>query len=200
MDEENSYIARLQSCYNKLRKSRLVKNCPTVLDDEALEHFTGILNSALPVTPEERSVEQAVKLMYFWNPYGFVRGLHKSGRGNNSRRDARCMILLTIGLEIVKEFGLSKVIHLKWNKETHEYELNLLLDPENPPDPETFRKEQQTKERSKAPRRKDRVQQMAHDMAALRKQVATLQNAPKTNTDTASWADIADNTDHLVSL
>lgn len=139
----DSYIEHLQKCYNQLRRSRLVKQSP-VVNDESLQHFARILNSALPRqgNVEEELLNRCVKQQYFWNQRGFIRGLHPNKPHNNSRKDMRCLTLLTIGLEIVREFELDKVIRLNWNKDNNEYEAVSLIDSANPPDVETFRREQ----------------------------------------------------------
>jgi hypothetical protein len=138
-----AYIEHLQKCYNQLRRSRLVKQSP-VVNDDSLQHFERILNSALPHigNVEEELVDRTVKTMYFWNQRGYIRSLHPARSNKNMRKDARCFVLLTIGLEIVREFDLERVIRLNWNKDTHAYEAVSLIDPANPPDPETFRAEQ----------------------------------------------------------
>jgi hypothetical protein len=142
-DGNLSYIEHLQKCYNQLRRSRLVKQAPIVSDD-SLQHFTRILNSALPRVgvAEEALLDKCIKTQYFWNQRGYIRGLHPARNNKNLRKDARCFVLLTIGLEIVREFELEKVVHLTWNKDTREYMVESLIDPNNPPDPETFRAEQ----------------------------------------------------------
>jgi hypothetical protein len=139
----DSYIDHLQKCYNQLRRSRLVKQSP-VVNDDSLQHFARTLNSALPRVNnvEEELLNRCVKQQYYWNQRGFIRSLHPNIKSNNSRRDMRCLVLLTIGLEIVREFELDKVIHLNWNKDNMEYEAISLIDPANPPDVETFRREQ----------------------------------------------------------
>lgn len=139
----DSYIEHLQKCYNQLRRSRLVKQSP-VVNDESLQHFARILNSALPRqgNVEEELLNRCVKQQYFWNQRGFIRGLHPNKPHKNSHKDMRCLTLLTIGLEIVREFELDKVIHLNWNKDNNEYEAVSLIDPANPPDVETFRRDQ----------------------------------------------------------
>lgn len=175
-DQDESYLARVQRCYGYLRKSRIVKNAPLAVDDDALNHFIRYVNEALPTNPEEEAVEQTVKHMYFGNKGGFVRGLTSRNKSNNARRDTRCYILLTIGLEIVREFGLTRVIHLQWNKQAREYEINLLLDPDNLPDRDTFRAEEAEARRERFPRRKNnRMTQMQEELTALRDQVASMQ-------------------------
>lgn len=154
----DSYIEHLQKCYNQLRRSRLVKQSP-VVNDDSLQHFAGILNSALPRygNVEEQLLNRCVKQQYFWNQRGFIRSLHPNKTNNNSRKDMRCLMLLTIGLEIVREFDLDKVIHLNWNKDTNEYEAVSLIDPANPPDPETFRREQNEARNARNARRPKRT-------------------------------------------
>jgi len=144
-DANLSYIEHLQKCYNLLRRSRLVKQAPLVNDD-SLQHFLRILNSALPRAgvAEEDLLDRCIKTQYFWNQRGFIRGLHPTRTNKNVRKDARCFVLLTIGLEIVQEFELEKVVHLTWNKDTRQYTIESLLDPNNLPDPETFRAERET--------------------------------------------------------
>jgi len=139
----DSYIDHLQKCYNQLRRSRLVKQSP-VVNDESLQHFARILNSALPRdgVAEEELLNRCIKQQYYWNQRGFMRALHPNKPHNNSRKDMRCLVLLTIGLEIVREFELDKVIHLNWNKDNAQYEAVSLIDPANPPDVETFRRDQ----------------------------------------------------------
>jgi hypothetical protein len=125
-EDEQSLIPRLQRAYRQLRKSRLVKKTdPRQTDDEALEHFVSILNAALPRPgdPAEELADKLIKLQYFSNPRGYIRGLHRKNTEKNARKDARCLILLTIGLEIVREFELEKVIHLHWNNEAREYDI-----------------------------------------------------------------------------
>jgi len=143
MSGNDSYFEHLQKCYNQLRRSRLVKQSPVVSDD-SLQHFARILNSALPRAgvAEEELVDRFVKAQYFWNPRGYIRGLHPNRDNKNMRKDARCCVLLTIGLEIVREFELERVVHLNWNKDTREYEVVSLIDAANPPDPKTFHAEQ----------------------------------------------------------
>ena len=127
-EDEQSLIPRLQRAYRQLRKSRLAKTTdPRQTDNEALEHFVSVLNSALPRPGDaaEEAVDRVIKLQYFSNPRGFIRGLHHKNTGKNSRKDTRFLILLTIGLEIVREFELEKIVHLHWNNESREYEIDL---------------------------------------------------------------------------
>jgi len=155
-DGNESYIEHLQKCYNQLRRSRLVKQAP-VVNDDSLQHFARILNSALPQKGivEQEVIDRCIKTQYFWNQRGFIRSLHPTRSSKNMRKDARCFVLLTIGLEIVREFELEKVIHLTWNKTTQQYELESIIDPQNPPDPETFRAQrlEERNERMKGGRR-----------------------------------------------
>ena len=129
MSDEQSLIPRLQRAYRQLRKSRLVKKTdPRQTDEEALQHFVSILNSALPRAgnPAEQAVDEAVKMQYFDNPHGFIRSLHRKKSGKNPRKEVRCLVLLTIGLEIVREFELEKVVHLHWNNEAREYNISVV--------------------------------------------------------------------------
>lgn len=154
--QPDNYFALLHSSFRQLRQSALVTGAPTVTDDDLTE-FLRILNHALPKNDGEALVEQAVKAMYYANPRMFLKMMHSGRRTpNGSRRDVRHFVLLTIGLEIVNEFGLEKVIHLTWNKDTHQYEARSLIDPNNPPDPEAFRAEQRANRRNSAPRNGDR--------------------------------------------
>lgn len=149
VDQPDNYFALLHSSFRQLRQSALVANAPVVTNDD-LNEFVRILNNALPKSSEEALVEEAVKSLYYANPRMFQRMLH-SGRNmpNGSRRDVRHFVLLTIGLEIVNEFGLENIVHLKWNKETRQYHADCLIDLNNPPDPETFRMEQRNKYRNR---------------------------------------------------
>ena len=129
MSDEQSLIPRLQRAYRQLRKSRLVKKTdPRQTDEEALQHFVSVLNSALPRAgnPAEQAVDEVVKMQYFDNPHGFIRSLHRKKSGKNPRKEVRCLILLTIGLEIVREFELEKVVHLHWNNEAREYNISVV--------------------------------------------------------------------------
>lgn len=129
MSDEQSLIPRLQRAYRQLRKSRLVKKTdPRQTDEEALQHFVSILNSALPRAgnPAEQAVDEVVKMQYFDNPHGFIRSLHRKKSGKNPRKEVRCLVLLTIGLEIVREFELEKVVHLHWNNEAREYNISIV--------------------------------------------------------------------------
>jgi len=154
-DVNLSYIEHLQKCYNLLRRSRLVKQAPVVSDD-SLQHFLRILNSALPRKGvlEEECIDKCIKTQYFWNQRGFIRSLHPNRTNKNARKDARCFVLLTIGLEIVQEFELDKVVHLTWNKDTHQYTIESLIDPNNIPDPVTFRSERAEARNERNTRRK----------------------------------------------
>lgn len=129
MSDEQSLIPRLQRAYRQLRKSRLVKKTdPRQTDEEALQHFLSVLNSALPRAgnPAEQAVDEVIKMQYFDNPHGFIRSLHRKKSGKNPRKEVRCLILLTIGLEIVREFELEKVVHLHWNNEAREYNISVV--------------------------------------------------------------------------
>lgn len=165
MSGNDSYFEHLQKCYSKLRRCRLVKQSPVVTDD-SLQHFAAILNEALPRAGvvEEELVDHCVKAQYFWNPRGYIRGLHPNNKDkNNMRKDARCFVLLTIGLEIVREFELERVIRLSWNKDNHEYEAVSLIDPANPPDAKTFHAEQRAAraERNGGRKRRDQNSEAA---------------------------------------
>lgn len=154
--QPNNYFALLHSSFRRLRQSALVTGAPTVTD-ENLNEFLGILNNALPRNDAETLVEQAVKAMYYANPRMFLKMMHSGRRTpNGSRRDVRHFVLLTVGLEIVKEFGLEKVIHLTWNKDAHQYEARSLIDPNNPPDADAFRAEQRANRRNYGPRNDNR--------------------------------------------
>ncbi len=129
MNDEQSLIPRLQRAYRQLRKSRLTKKTdPRQTDEEALQHFVSILNSALPRAgnPAEQAVDEVIKMQYFDNPHGFIRSLHRKKSGKNPRKEVRCLVLLTIGLEIVREFELEKVVHLHWNNEAREYNISVV--------------------------------------------------------------------------
>ena len=87
---EDDLIPRMQRAYRQLRKSRLVKKTePRQVDEEALEHFVSILNGALPRPGDsaEELVDKVIKLHYFSNPHGFVRGLRRKNTGKNSRKE-----------------------------------------------------------------------------------------------------------------
>lgn len=144
-DAPHNYLSLLHNNYKQLRQTNLVKNAP-IFTDEDMNEFLRILNDTLPEKPEEAMVEQTIKALYYSNPYMFNTLVH-NGRNapNGARRDVRHFVLLTIGLEIVREFGLDKLVHLTWNKETHLYEARSLVDPNHPIDPEAFRAERQAK-------------------------------------------------------
>jgi hypothetical protein len=154
--QPDNYFALLHSSYRQLRQSSLVTGAP-VVTDENLAEFVKILNGSLPKGNNEALVEQAIKAMYYANPRMFLRMVHSGRRTpNGSRRDVRHFVLLTIGLEIVREFGLEKLIHLTWNQEKTVYEARSLIDPNNPPDVEAFRAEQRANRQNREARHNDR--------------------------------------------
>ena len=198
-DDEQSLIPRLQRAYRQLRKSRLAKKTePRQTDDEALEHFVSILNSALPSPGDaaEEAVDKVIKMQYFSNPRGFIRGLHHKNTGKNSRKDTRFLVLLTIGLEIVREFELEKVVHLYWNDESREYEIDLNTNIHPSPTRNTRNVEQG----------QEQVEQLQETVRRLEAEMARLtsggnsspesekeeeENDDFQETKTKSWADMA---------
>ena len=185
MNEDESLIPRLQRAYRQLRKSRLVKKTnPRQTDDEALEHFVSILNAALPRAgdPAEELGDKLIKLAYFSNPHGFVRGLRRKNPGKNARKDARCLILLTIGLEIVREFELEKVIHLNWNNEAREYDIEAISNRARSSPTRVVRRQ--------TPQTNGDVEQLQETVKRLEAEMARIKNGATPDEETASDAEV----------
>jgi hypothetical protein len=207
-EEEQSLIPRLQRAYRQLRKSRLVKKTdPRQTDDEALEHFVSILNAALPRPgdPAEELADKVIKLQYFSNPRGFIRGLHRKNAPKNARQDARCLVLLTIGLEIVREFELEKVIHLHWNDEAREYDIEVLSNSHTSPTArERIRRQPQpTQTREEVEQLQETVRRLEAEMARIKSATPEGSDAEAeagavqvddgfAETKNKSWAEMAD--------
>ena len=197
-----AYLGRITAVRNQLLASNVVLNAATrEISQEDIEEFNQILNQVLPDpnNPVEYTVDSFFKKMYFAHR-GIIRPLQ---REKNSRpdqedlpdRSMRQCVLLSIGLEIVRELGIEKLIHINWNQSTREYEVGLAntVEPTRKRGPKKIRRNDGH----------DReIAQLKRELLMMRNQVAGLRQftPPPTEDDSnvvlvtsirKSWAEMA---------
>ena len=103
----NNFIDRVDNCYRQLQETTLVKNAESKnATQEDLDEFVRILNSAMADhnNPVELGIDAFFKRFYF--PHKHVVKMLQSSKNHN--RSMRCCVLLTIGLEIVRDLGIEE--------------------------------------------------------------------------------------------
>jgi hypothetical protein len=104
---------RLYNCYKKIVSCSLVK--VKEINNETLEEFEKLLNSTIPENADETSKQSFCRYMYYSNPIGFVKYI------SYHKNRVSSLVLWTESKNIVRHFGLQRLVHITWNKEDVKY-------------------------------------------------------------------------------
>ena len=104
---------QVYNAYKEIRKSSLILN--KTLDENNIAEFQSSLNKSQPSNDEESKTRSLIQYLYRKNPTNFCRFLVRSRLSH--------MILWTEAKCIVRHFGLSGIVYVKWND--IEYECSL---------------------------------------------------------------------------
>ena len=104
---------QVYNAYKEIRESSLILN--KTLDENNIAEFQSSLNKSQPSNDEESKTRSLIQYLYRKNPTNFCRFLVRSRLSH--------MILWTEAKCIVRHFGLSGIVYVKWND--IEYECSL---------------------------------------------------------------------------
>lgn len=96
-------LSDLSCAYAKIAKCTLVKN--HTVTDESLAEFANLLNMSLPAYDDYQYA--IVRGLYKANPFGFVKFIVGT--------EYECLILWTESKNIVKHYGISNSVYLRYN-------------------------------------------------------------------------------------
>lgn len=102
---------RVQQSYSQLLKCRLISK--KEYDDEAIQYFGKILNSAMPIREYDNIIYYFIKDLFHEDKEKFINYIS----GNNLQP----LILYTDNINIIKHFNLQYKIYINWDSEKNIY-------------------------------------------------------------------------------